>query len=255
MMSPSLLASALVALTLPLTLGACRNQSDKAELAPLDEELTKADPAVKGSLEDQIMVDPKLAQQSNRHAVTPGNRPVDGGVPAIANPKAAAEAEALAASSAGKLLRAPAAQPFEETCETCGKRSVTLGAMARDQVNGGKGATDGGQCAAKVTYGREWAQRMPAWIPVYPRALVKEAAGVAGGTCNVRVVNFQTHASRQAVLDYYYTLARRAGYTAEHRLKGAEHYLGGTRGDNAYVVMLRQDGGVVDVDIVASGGR
>jgi hypothetical protein len=50
-------------------------------------------------------------------------------------------------------------------------------------------------------------------------------------------------------------MAIRAGYTSDHRLRGNEHMLGGTKGELAYVVMLRRDGGMTDVDIVASGGK
>ena len=77
-----LIAGLLVA-TMPLA--ACRDNPDaKAELKPLDDGLADADPAIKGALEDKIMVDPKLAGQANNNAVGPGNRPVDGGVPGIA---------------------------------------------------------------------------------------------------------------------------------------------------------------------------
>jgi hypothetical protein len=243
-----LVVPAMIALS--LSLGACRaTPQDKATLDPLDDGLTNSDPAIKGALEDQIMVDPKLAGQANQNAATPGNQPVDGRIPAVAGGKAGADAEAAAQKQAGKLMRAPEALAMEEDCTSCGaNRPVTLGAMAREQ--------SGGKCNAKLTYGNEWANRMPAAFRVYPRAFVKEAAGVENNRCNVRVVNFETGASKQAVLDYYYTMARNAGFTAEHRSDGNEHMLGGTRGDDAFVVMLRQDGnGPVDVDIVASGGK
>src|SRR5690606_14813554 len=178
----------------------------------------------------------------------PGNRPVDGGVPGIGAGKAATAAEAAAAMKAGKLLAAPKALPFEANCDGCeAKRPVTIGALAREQAKG--------SCDAKLTYGNQWADRLPAAFPVYPRATLREAAGVAGGQCNIRVVNFQTAASLQGVLDYYHTMAIRAGYTSDHRINGNEHMLGGTKGELAYVVMLRRDGGMTDVDIVASGGR
>jgi hypothetical protein len=225
-----LVVPAMIALS--LTLGACRaTPQDKAALDPLDDGLTNSDPAIKGALEDQIMVDPKLAGQANQNAVTPGNQPVDGRIPAVAGGKAGADAEQAAQKVAGQLMRAPDPLPMEEDCTDCAaNRPVTLGAMARNQT--------GGSCDAKLTYGNEWADR------------------VAGGKCNVRVVNFETSASPQAVLDYYYTMARKAGFTAEHRANGGEHMLGGTRGNDAFVVMLRQDGnGPVDVDIVASGGK
>jgi hypothetical protein len=230
-------------------LAGCRdNPNAKAELSPLDDGLTNADPAVKSSLEDKIMVDPKLTGQANQNAVTPGNKPVDGGVPGIAGAKAATAAEAEAALKAGKLLTAPRALPFEAGCDGCeAKRPVTIGALAKEQA---KGACDG-----KLTYGNDWANRLPPAFKLYPRATLREAAGIAGGQCNIRVVNFQTAASLQAVLDYYHTMAVRAGYSSDHRLNGNEHMLGGTKGELAYVVMARRDGGMTDVDLVASGGR
>jgi hypothetical protein len=230
-------------------LAGCRDNPDaKADLKPLDDGLTDADPAVKGALEDKIMVDPKLTGQANRNAAGPGNRPVDGGAPGVAAGKAATAAEAAAALKAGKLLQAPKALAFEENCDgDCdAKRPVTIGALARDQQKGA--------CDAKLTYGNQWADRLPAAFKLYPRATLREAAGVAGGKCNIRVVNFQTAASIQGVLDYYHTMAIRAGYTSDHRVRGNEHMLGGTKGDLAYVVMLRRDGGMTDVDLVASGG-
>ena len=230
-------------------LAGCRdNPNAKAELKPLDDGLTSADPAIKGSLEDKIMVDPKLAGQANRNAVGPGNMPVEGTVPGVAGGKAESAAEAAAVLKAGKLLAAPKAQPFEENCDNCeAKRPVTLGALAREQTKG--------SCDAKLTYGNGWADRLPAAFQLYPRATLREAAGIDGGKCNLRVVNFQTAASMQGVLDYYHTMAVRAGYTSDHRVRGTEHVLGGTKGDLAYVLFVRRDGGMTDVDLVASGGQ
>lgn len=241
MMISAMLGSALL-------LSACnREPAAKAELDPLNDELTNADPVVKGALEDKIIVDPKLTGQANQNAVGPGNQPVGGGVPAIRGSKATADANSAGAIAAGgTLMSAPEALAMED-CDNCSaNRPVTLGALARSQ-----GA---GSCDAKLTYSNDWARRLPTAFRVYPTALIREAAGVAGGKCNIRVVNFQTAASKQAVLDYYHTMARRAGYSSEHRSDGREHMLGGTKGAQAFVVMLRTDGGMTDVDLVASGG-
>ena len=201
--------------------GCIREPQDKAKRDALDKELAAQE---LGPLQQEIIVDPKKAAQ------TP----------------AAAEGAAREALG-GKLLAAPAAKPMEP-CEDCAaKAPVTLGELAKDPAKG--------KCDAKLTYGNDWAKRLPAAFTVYPRALVREAAGVQGGMCNIRVVNFRTAASKQAVLDYYHTLATRAGYTSDHRVDGKEHMLGGTKGDLAYVVMLRSDGAMTDVDLVASGGR
>lgn len=239
------------AVLLALSLGACRGEPSK--LAEQDDGLAANDPAVKGAIEDEIMVDPALTGQSNRNAATAGNRPVDGGVPSARGGGSPAEAAAAARTQLGQLMRAPAPGRFEDSCDqNCDRAAVarpaTLGGLARQQAGAG--------CAADIRYGLGWAQRLPAAFPVYPRAALKEAAGVANGRCNVRVVNFQTRAGMQPVLDYYYTMARRNGYDAEHLLRGSEHYLGGTKGELAYVIMARQlPGGVVDVDLIASGGR
>jgi len=81
------LVAGLLIATAPLA--GCRDNPDaKADLKPLDDGLTDADPAVKGALEDKIMVDPKLTGQANRNAAGPGNRPVDGGAPGVAAGKA-----------------------------------------------------------------------------------------------------------------------------------------------------------------------
>lgn len=250
-MSSRPLVLTITALLAATGLAACRPES--AKLSPQDDGIAANDPVVKGALGDSIMVNPDLANQSNNGAATAGVRPVDAGVPSARGGGSVADAATdVAAIAGGALMRTPEPGAFDASCDSnCAARqprAATLGGLARQQA--------GGACAADIRYGAEWAQRLPAAFPVYPRAALVEAAGVANGRCNVRVVNFQTRAGMQAVLDFYYTQARRAGYDAEHLLRGNEHYLGGTSGNNAFVVMARvMDGGIVDVDLVASGGN
>ena len=251
MIAHRLLLIGVVAMT-GLSLSACRN-GETSKLAEQDDGLNSNDPTVKAAIEDQIMVDPAMAGRSNANAATPGARPVTGGVPAVAGGGRAVDAQADARAATGGLLHAPQAARFEDQCDgSCDRvasaRPATLGGIARQQA--------GGSCAADVRYGAEWAQRLPAAFPVYPRAALNEAAGVMNGTCNVRVVNFQSRAGITDIVDYYYTLAIRNGYTAEHLVKrDGEHYLGGTKGNDAFVVMVRPLTGGSDVDLVASGGR
>jgi len=235
------------------SLAACRGEP--AKLATQDDGLASNDPAVKGALQDDIMVDENQTNSSNATAATAGPRPASGAVPSARGGGAPALALADARESVGgTMLHAPAAGRFEDSCDRCNQpavaqRPATLGGLARQQA--------GGSCGADVRYGNDWATRLPATFPVYPRASLVEAAGVANGRCNVRIVNFRTRVGLQAVLDYYYTRAVRAGYSAEHLVKvDQEHYLGGTKGDEAFVVMVRQlDQGLIDVDLVATGGR
>lgn len=241
------------ALAFSLALGACRN-AENAKLAEQDDGAQSSDSVVKGAIENEIMVDPNVTGQSNTNAATAGATPVDGAVPAVrgGGPANAAIAEARTRVN-GQMLRAPAPGRWEDSCDAnCDSAAVarpaTLGGLARQQAGSG--------CAADIRYGAEWARRLPTAFAVYPRAALIEAAGVANGTCNVRVVNFQSRAGMQPILDYYYTVARRNGYTAEHLLRGNEHYLGGTKGDEAFVIMAREmRGGIIDVDLIASGGR
>lgn len=248
-MSARSLMLAGAAVCMSLLLAAC--QGRQAEVAAEGDAATGSDPAVNGALGTPIMVDRDLAGQSNANAATSGARPVDGGVPTVQGGGTVTEATGDARRIAGgNLMRAPDAVAWADTCDSnCdATRPATLGGLARQQ--------GGEACAADIQYGAGWAQRLPAAFPVYPRAELVEAAGVMNGRCNVRVVNFRSRAGMQAVLDFYYTQARRAGYDAEHVVRGEDHLLGGTRGDLAYVVMLRpMAGGLVDVDLIASGGR
>jgi len=58
-------------------LGGCNRGAEDGDVAKLDNQLlaNESDPAVKGALEDQILVDPSLSQQSNRNAVRPPATP------------------------------------------------------------------------------------------------------------------------------------------------------------------------------------
>lgn len=238
-------------MSLALALAACGKGDKDANLAALDAQLTNnaADPALKGALADPIVVDPQLVGQSNRNAVRPADRPANGAVPML--PGDAGKVQALAVKQAGgKLLSAPAASQGEAMAST-----VTLGAVAREQA-----ARRGGNagCAKKLSYGMEWAQRLPEPFTLYPGAQLTEAAGAQVDGCTLRAASFVTPVPRQGVMDYYYTLARRAGYDGEHKIMGGDHVLGGTRaadGSAYFILFTDAPGGKTGVDIIADNGR
>lgn len=234
-------------MSLVLALAACGKGDKEASLASLDAQLTDnaTDPALKGALADPIVVDPQLVGQSNRNAVRSADKPANGAVPVLPGDAGAAQAEAVKLAG-GKLLSAPAATRGEALAST-----VTLGAVARDGA--GKG-----NCAKKLNYGMEWAQRLPEPFTLYPGAQLTEAAGTQVDGCTLRAASFVTPAPRQGVMDYYYTLARRAGYDGEHKVMGGDHVLGGTRGadGSAYFILFTDaPGGKTSVDIIADNGR
>ena len=246
-------------LALPLALAACgpKTAAD-GNLDSLDAELAGnaangSDPAMRAALQDQIMVDPALAGQSNADAIRPPQQPYSGAIPpdSIAGSKTDGTMTASGSSSSGGSKPAPAPSG---NCPQCKVRndSVTLGALAGRQSDRRTAA-----CARTLQYSTGWAQRLPADLSLYPDARVDEAAGAASGGCALRVVSFSTGASIQTVIDWYYGRVTAAGYSAEHQADDGQHVLGGTRRDGAaYVIYLDTRGdGRTEVDIVANNGN
>lgn len=226
--------------------------SPDRNLDALDAELSNAgapgnarDPALTSALRDQIMVDPALAGQSNRDAIRPPSQPYSAPVPAVRPAPVAAD---TGTSEAAKTAPAPKAD-----CPNCkAKRdAVTLGGLAARQSDRRTRA-----CAANIGYSARWATRLPADLPLYPDARVSEAAGNAEAGCALRVVSFTSRAPVQMVIDWYYTRATNAGYSAEHQADGEGHVLAGARGSDAYAVFVSAlDGGGSQIDLVANNGR
>jgi hypothetical protein len=239
---------------LPFTLSACGGDKGGDEVAALDESLVGkgGDPAMNAALQDKILVDPDLTDSANSNMVRTADQPLDGSVPPDTG-STTASAEEL---DNAQLMRAPKPKIVSgQSCTDCSApRGETLEARAVAQgVKRGKGT-----CEAKLQYGAGWANRMPTEFPVYPKGRVKEAAGVDGGICDIRVVSFTTSAGRQAVLDYYYTRARRSGFSADYEVRDGDHMLGGTRDSDggAYVITFTAlAAGGTQVDIVTNNGR
>lgn len=253
---PRLTFPLLLGLALALPLAACGNEkANDAAVADLDNKLVGpgSDPEVNAALNDRILVDPDLTDNANANAVKAATKPLSDASPADGGYEGDASIEAL---DGAKLMRAPKATVVTaEECTNCGdRRASTLGGLAADQgVTRGKGT-----CDAKLQYGASWANRMPAEFPVYPQGRVKEAGGVDGGICDIRVVSFATSAAMQNVIDYYYTRARKSGYNAEHQIRAGEHVLGGTRDNDGgayFITFNAKAGGGTVVDIVANNGR
>ena len=225
-----------------LLLAACSKQpASQQDLDSLDKELTGAsgtgnqrDPALTAALHDQIMVDPALTQSANTNVSRPPSRPDPLSVPVDpVRGDGVRTADLKPAPAAGR------------DCPQCRKAdgALTLGELAVRQS--GAGAA----CAQHVTYSAGWANRLPADVPLYPDARVREAAG--NDACGLRVVSFSSGAPVGRILDWYNARVSRAGYSAEHQASGAQHVLGGTRGAAAYIVYATASpGGGTDVDLL-----
>jgi hypothetical protein len=215
----------LTAFSATIVLAACGQGSVANDLA-----LNDADPALTSALEDQILTDPNLSQQSNRNNVRPPELPIRAEYPAAGGPPPVRRASA----------EHPGAAPAP--------RAPLAGAAA---AAGGRGP------ASSFSYGREWAERLPAAFPPYPGGRVTEAAGQDSGECRVRVVTFRTSDPHQRVIDWYQQRAVHAGYSAEQQARGRDHVLGGvnqgTRGAY-YLIVTPVDGGS-EVALIVNNGR
>lgn len=239
------------AIALVIAASACGKKND-ADVNALDQALAgnaanEVDPALTSALSDQIMVDPTLAQQSNRNAIRAPDGPATAPIPPDTGPGGQQPIPPTGA------LRAPAPTP----AETAGDGATTLGALAAAQARGTvRGAARG--CEQQLEYSAVWASRLPEAIPVYPGGRVSEGAGADAAGCSLRVVSFTANAPLTNVIDWYYTRAIRAGYSSEHQVApDGEHILAGARGrdDSAYYLLLSDKGGRTEVDIIASGAR
>jgi hypothetical protein len=188
-----------------------------------------ADPALTSALEDQILVDPTLAQQSNRNAVRPPETPTQAQYP-------------VAGGSGGAPARpAPAV-----------KGGGGAGVNPQAALAGGANCADN----AKFDYNMAWANRLSPAFPILPGAKITEAAANNQGDCRVRVVTFTSNADFQRVLDWYNTRAVQAGYSSEHQVRDGDHILAGAKAADggAYYLIVTPKGRGSEVALIANKG-
>jgi hypothetical protein len=211
-----------------LALAGCGGGGE-ANLASLDNQLTNdADPALTAALQDQIAVDPNLAQQSNRNAVRPPETPTQAPYPVDS-------ARAPQPQGNGKPAMAkPAAQ------------------LASAPSGSGANCTSG----AAFDYNDAWAQRLPAALPVYPNGRLTEAAANNANGCRTRVVSFTTADNAQRVLGWYQDRATKAGYSADRDTREGDQILAGTdpQGGAFYLIVTPRKNGS-EVALIVNNGR
>jgi hypothetical protein len=175
------------------------------------------DPALTGALQDQLSVDPTLAQQANPNSARPPETPVQAQYPADTDP-----------GQDSTRTRTPGGTAPPPSASVCGQG---------------------------FDHGNEWASRMPAEFPAYNGARLTEAAGNDHNGCRMRVVSFTTQDAPQRVIDNYRGLVTRAGYSAEQQQRGDDQVLGGTRGESAYYLIVTPLGTGSDVSLIVNNGR
>jgi len=220
----------IAAVAAALSLAACGD--DNSDLANLDNEIVgnDADPALTSALEDQIMVDPALTQQSNRNAVRPPETPNQAQYPL---PQGAQQ---------------PAGRP-------AAVRGTGAGAQASAAAAAEPGDPGANGCGPDFDYNMRWARTLPAAFPVYPGSRITDAAGSDKAECRARVVTFTTADPAQRIIGYYANRAARAGYTAEHQRREGDHILAGTNGgEGAYFLIVTPKSGGSEVALIANAG-
>lgn len=95
-------------------------------------------------------------------------------------------------------------------------------------------------CGAEFEPGAEWARRLPADVPLYPRSRVVEAAGTDAGGCRFRTVTFESADDHARLLAYYRGVAERGGFRFEQRPRGTDHMLAAVndRTGTAFVLVV-----------------
>jgi hypothetical protein len=194
------------------------------------------DPALVAALGEPLMIDPDLVAQNRANSAIelPSQ---DRSLPTIENgPEAiaAAREEALRlVGGPGRLREAPEA----------GHDSRPVPGIAAD-------------CAERAEKTALWAARLPATFPVYPLGSVQEATGTDAAGCALRVVSFETPVPLGEVVDFYFTRARDAGYSADRATQQGDDVVSGTKGGASYVVYARRlPSGNTAVDLVTSRRR
>jgi hypothetical protein len=192
------------------------------------------DPALSAALAEPLLVDLDLVGQNRANSAA--DLPTrDGSLPTNDdNPVAiaAARAEALElVGGPGRMQSAPAAR--EGSANPAGVRA---------------------NCLDRVQRTAQWAARMPGPFPVYPRGAVQEAAGTDASGCALRVVSFVTPVPLGDVMDFYFTRARDAGFSAQRVLDDGEDVLSGGNDRASFAVYGRRlPSGNTAVDLVTSG--
>ena len=207
----------------------------------------QVDPVLTSALADPIMLDTDLSGQNRASAAIAG-----GGPPIIELPlverggDAIAAAKSEAARLAGGVIRSA---PAPRDGGPAAVQAVVPIQLAR------AGADIAENCAGKAEYALAWSQRLPEPLAIYPRGHLREAAGADAAGCSLRVVSFVTPVEPAAIIDFYYTRVKAAGFGAEHHLAEGAHHLGGRKGGAAYAVHARKlEDGLTAVDLVTNGG-
>jgi hypothetical protein len=205
------------------------------------------DPAIMGALSEPLLSDPDMVGASRNATVLAGGGPAEGGVPLFGpDEKEATRARDEAARLLGGAI-APAPRAD-------GGAEISLVGQAQTAASVAAALPFAAKCASSLDYSFAWAAKLPAAMPVYPRALTQEAGGSDAAGCKLRVVNFRTPVAVSDVIDFYHASAARAGLVPQVSKAGKDKVVGGGKGALSFAVHARRMAdGMTEVDLVTQG--
>lgn len=222
-----------------LALCACADQPEGTQ-APSEQ-----DPLIQQALNDQLMVDPDLAFQTEGNtALTIGFDhslpPVDTGPDIIAIVRDEAR---MALLDKGEIPDLP---------EPASKRILSL-SSAHTAAGRASIVSPPWPCADRMSYSTIWAARLPEYAEIVPRGAVVEAAGFDESKCKLRSVTYRTPLPVEDVALFHFAQAHRAGLKpAYYRLKDGEVAIRGTSKSARLAVYARPTrAGLNSVDVVS----
>ena len=196
----------------------------------------QTDPAVAQAINAPILTDPDLVSLDKRFAVMadPGaldaSLPLDDFAPEMIA-SARTEAAAMIADSPRIALAAG------DRCAACD------GVLLADRA-----AVLGAACSAGLEEDLAWALRLPAALPIYPKAHLREAVGRSDGACRIRGASFTAPVSASEVLAFYRVIAAKAGFRMR---QAGSSGLVGTHGTVRMAVLVRPEpGGLAHFDLL-----
>lgn len=217
---------------LALMLNACARPDPNASQ-------TEGDPAVARAVMAPLLTDPDLVSLDKRFAVMSDPGPLEASLPPddfAPATIAAARAEAATLVRGVGTFAAAKGGP----CPAC---SAPLLADRAEVL--------GTACTADLDEDLAWSLRLPADLPIYPKAHLREALGRESGACPLRGASFTAPVPAAQVQAFYRAIAGKAGYAL--RGAGADGFTG-TRGKSRIAVLVRaQPGGLSHVDLLVSG--
>lgn len=219
-------SATLLAIACTLVLAGCQGADEPT--GKVDE----LDPAVARSLDAMLMTDPDLAGLNEANAALTASR--DHSLPAlIDNPDAVRDAQDRAIALLGgrdRLIELPEAEALS------GEPGESPLVLLDDVVSA---TVKPEACLSGVKMSANWAARLPASLPVYPRGSVIEALGQDGSDCALRAVRYASPVPSDEIMRFYATLARKEGFTATYRSNGKVSRLTGRKAGSVMVVEIR----------------